>query len=196
MTKFLPEGYDKIPSTGRYMKLLEGKNTFRILGSAIVGWGYWNTAGKPVRLRERPSGRPLDIRTEDDGKETIKQFWAFPVYNYAEKMVQVLEVTQATIQNGIKSLVDDDNWGGPKGYDITIGKSSSGFNTEYTVMGIPPRPLDPAVAEEFANTPLNLAALFEGGDPFAGKPSAAEGIDGPGHQEPTISVDQPALPAA
>jgi len=37
MSGFLPEGYDKVPTTGRYMKLLEGKNTFRVLGRAITG---------------------------------------------------------------------------------------------------------------------------------------------------------------
>jgi len=36
MGNFLPEGYDKIPSTGRYMKLLDGRNVFRILSSAIT----------------------------------------------------------------------------------------------------------------------------------------------------------------
>jgi hypothetical protein len=126
MSNFLPEGYDKIPSTGRYMKLQEGKNAFRVLGSAITGWVYWNTAWKPVRLKERPAGRPMDIRTEDDGKESIKHFWAFPVWNYAEKMVQILEASQQTIQNGIKSLVDDENWGDPKAYDIAITRSGSG----------------------------------------------------------------------
>ncbi len=192
MRSVLPEGYDKIPSTGRYMKLLEGKNVFRVLGSAITGWEYWNTAGKAVRLRERPSGRPADIRTEDDGKEPIKHFWAFPVWNYADKMIQVLEVTQSTIQNGIKALVDDENWGDPKGYDIAVNKSGSGFGTEYSVLGIPPKPLDAAILDEYQKNAVNLAALYDGGDPFAGKPSALEAVDGPGFEEPTISADPPA----
>lgn len=183
---FLPEGYDKIPSTGRYMKLLEGENTFRVLSSAVVGWVYWNTSGKPVRLRERPSTRPLDIRTEQDGKENIKHFWAFAVWNYAERMVQVLEVTQVQIQGAIKALVDSKHWGDPKGYDITISRSGSGFDTEYVTQGIPPKPLDPKVAAEYAANPVNLRALYDNGDPFAGKPSAAEAVDGPGFQEPVI----------
>jgi hypothetical protein len=194
VSNFLPEGYDKIPSTGRYMRLQEGKNALRILGSAIVGYEYWNTAGKPVRLRERPSARPADIRTEKDGKESVKHFWAFPVWNYAEKSVQVLEVTQSTIQNGIKSLVDDENWGDPKAYDISITKSGDGLNTEYSVLGIPPKPLDQTVLQEYESNPVNLAALYDGGDPFAPKPSSAESVDGPGFQEPAIELD-PEAPA-
>lgn len=38
MNSFLPEGYDKAPSTGQHMKLQEGRNVFRVLGSAITGW--------------------------------------------------------------------------------------------------------------------------------------------------------------
>jgi hypothetical protein len=188
MSNCLPEGYDKIPSTGRYMKLQEGENVLRILSSAIVGWVYWNTSGKPVRLRERPAARPMDIRTEPDGKESIKHFWAFAVWNYAEKMVQVLEVTQVQIQGGIKALVDSKHWGDPKNYDITINRSGSGFDTEYIVNGIPPKPLDQKIAEEYAKSPVNLSALYESGDPFAGKPSSAEAVDGPGFQEPAIEM--------
>jgi hypothetical protein len=193
MSNCLPEGYDRVPSTGRYMKLLEGKNVFRALDRMVIG--YWNMAGKPVRLRQRPSSRPGDIRTEDDGKENIKDFWAFPVWNYADKAVQILEITQATIQNAIKALDEEENWGDPTGYDIAASKSGSGFGTEYSVLGIPPKPLDPAIAADYAKSPVNLGALFENGDPFAPKPSAAEAIDGPGHEDPTITVDDAPMPA-
>ena len=128
------------------------------------GWVYWNTAGKPVRLRERPSGRPVDIRTENDGKENVKHFWAFAVWNYADKMVQVLEVTQKQIQNGIKDLVDDEAWGDPKQYDIAVTRNGSGFDTEYLTKGIPPKPLGDGIAEEYAKNPVNLPALYDGGD--------------------------------
>jgi hypothetical protein len=194
MNNFLPEGYDKIPSTGRYMKLADGKNTFRVLSSAITGWEYWNDMGKPVRLKERPSGRPLDIRTESDGRENIKHFWAFVVWNYAEKMVQILEITHKQIMAGIKNLVDDENWGNPKSYDIMISRNGSGFDTEYVTQAIPPKPLDPKIVAEYEQNPANLSALFGGGDPFATKPAAEEAIDGPGYEEPAIVQEKPSVP--
>lgn len=194
MSNFLPEGYDKIPSTGRYMRLQEGRNVFRVLGSAITGWVYWNTAGKPVRLKERPAGRPVDIRTENDGKESVKHFWAFPVWNYAENMVQVLEVTQKQIMSGIKDLIDDEAWGDPKQYDIAVTRNGSGFDTEYLTKGIPHKTLDPKILAEFEKNPVSLGALFEGGDPFAGKPSSAEAVDGPGFQEPAIELGSDGAP--
>ena len=91
-------------------------------------------------MKERPAGRPLDIRTEHDGKENIKHFWAFVVWNYAEKIVQVLEVTQVQIESGIKELVDNKNWGDPKGYDISVSGSGSGFESpRVRDAGIPPK---------------------------------------------------------
>lgn len=192
MSNFLPEGYDKIPSSSRYMKLQDGKNTFRVLTSAVTGWVYWNTGNKPVRLKDRPSGRPLDMRADED--ETVKHFWAFAVWNYTEKMVQVLEITQKQIMTGLKALVDDDNWGDPKNYDITITRSGSGFDTEYITQGVPPKPMDPKIAEEFARNPVNLTAIFNGGDPFAGKPATEEAVDGPGFEEPAIEITEGAAP--
>lgn len=150
------------------MKLQEGENTFRVLSSAITGWVYWNTANKPVRLKTRVMETPGDMRTESDGKPTkIKHFWAFVVWNYDEKMIQILEVTQIQIQSGIKALVDSKHWGDPKGYDISISRSGSGFETEYVTQGIPPAPLSKSISDEYAKLTVKLEGLFTGEDPFA-----------------------------
>lgn len=136
----------------------------------------------------------MDIRTENDGKESVRHFWAFPVWNYAENMVQIFEVTQKQIMSGIKDVIDDEAWGDPKQNDIAVTRNGSGFDTEYLTKGIPHKPLDPKIIAEFENNPVNLAALFEGGDPFAGKPSTAEAVDGPGFQEPAIEQEPPPAP--
>lgn len=192
MNTFLPEGYDKIPSSSRYMKLKEGENTFRVLSVAVTGWLYWNTANKPVRFKNRLLETPNDIRTESDGKPAkIKHFWAFVVWNYDEKMIQLLEVTQNQIMTGIKALVDSKHWGDPKGYDISISRSGSGFETEYVTQGIPPIVLSKTVADEYAKLTVNLEGLFTGEDPFAGSPAtkpsepAAESAPLPAEPPPT-----------
>jgi hypothetical protein len=190
MSKFLPEGYDKIPSNSRYMKLQDGENTFRVLSSAVTGWLYWNSSNEPVRSKERWDEIPHDIRIESDGKQSkVKHFWAFVVWNYGEKMVQILEITQAQIQTGMKSLVDSKHWGDPKNYDIAISRAGSGFDTEYVVQGIPPKPLDPKIAAEYQKFKIDLNALFAGGDPF--DPSAAVRVTAP---EEAVVVDEPGFP--
>ena len=164
---FFPPGYDKVPSNSDYMKFRDGTNNLRILSSAIVGYEYWNTNNKPVRSRERWSSIPADCKQESDGQFKINHFWAFVVWNYEEKKVMLLEVTQKQIMTQIKAFVDNERWGDPKNYDITIDKSGAKFETKYVVMANPPiAPASPAIQESFKNRPVNLEALFTGGDPF------------------------------
>lgn len=163
--EFLPGDY-KAPA-GSFMKLVDGENTFRALSSAVIGWEYWNNEDKPVRLREEPIGTPADMRPSKDGKaEKVKHFWAFAVWNYAADRVQILEITQSSIQSAITALVKNKKWGTPKAYDITITREGSGFDTEYTVMPNPHAPLDAKAEAALKARPVNLEALFDGADPF------------------------------
>jgi hypothetical protein len=183
---FLPEGYKKIPSNSDYMTLQDGANTIRILSSAIVGYKYWTKDNKPVRSAERWESQPADIRVEEDGstKNNI-HFWAFVVWNYEESRVQVLEVNQKQIMSQMKALIDNSRWGDPKMYDITITRSGKGFDTEYVVQGNPPiEQAEPKILEAYAKKPVNLNALLENGDPFAGNTGA--------FQKPTILAEKSA----
>jgi hypothetical protein len=98
MSAFLPDNYER-PATsgGNYAKLEDGPNRFRILSAAKVGFLYWNTDNKPVRLTEKPETLPEDIRVENGKPDKIKHFWAFVVWSYRESRVQILEITQASI---------------------------------------------------------------------------------------------------
>ena len=171
---FLPNTYDKIPTNSDYMKLVEGDNNIRVLSSAVVGFEYWNTENKPVRSREGWDYIPADCKAEKDGSYKINHFWAFVVWNYDEKRVQLLEITQKKIMKQMKAFIDNPRWGDPKNYDITITKSGSGFDTEYIVQPNPPiADADPKILEAFSKKPVNLEGLFDGTDPFGGKGAPA-----------------------
>lgn len=160
---FLPEGYELPTANDKYMKFVQGDNKFRILSSAIVGIEFWlNVEGKrkPVRIK---IGGVAPEGFEDDPK----QFWAFVVYNYAEKKVQVLEVTQRGIQKSIKSLADDEDWGDPKGYDIIVNRQGEKLDTEYQVVPKPHSKIDPAITQLYNDMDIRLEALYEDKDPFA-----------------------------
>ena len=164
MNNFLPEDY-KIPqSPSGYMRFQPGLNSIRILSSAIVGYEYFTTENKPIRQREAFEEMPTNIK--DGGK--VKPFWAFVVWNYQLKTVQILELTQKSIMTSIKSLVDNPKWGDPKKYDIAITKIGEGMDTEYSVQGEPPIS-EPSneIKSAFASKNINLEALFDGEDPFA-----------------------------
>jgi hypothetical protein len=159
---FLQKDY-ALPKTGsRYTKLEKGDTVIRALSSAIVGWQYWTGENKPVRLRENPKKTPIDMR--EDSK--LKHFWAFAVWNYDTKALEVLELTQSSIQKAILSLINDEDWGDPKGYDIKITRTGDGLDTEYAVTPRPKKDIPSEAVEAFESTPLHLEALYEGNNPF------------------------------
>lgn len=164
---FFPDENYKVPTTSNYMKFVEGKNKFRVLSSAIVGYEYWTKDNKPMRSAEPFEGVPEDIKTDKDGKYNINHFWAFIVWNYEAKRVQILELTQKGLMNYIQSLVNDEVWGNPKGYDLVVTRKGSGMDTEYTAVANPHSPVEASISDQFGKMKIDLNALFSGADPFS-----------------------------
>ena len=100
-----------------------------------------------------------DIRLDKEGKaERVKDFWAF-VWNDAQK-VQILEITQSSIKSAIKAYVANKKWGDSKGYDITVKREGSGFDTEYTIMANPHTAVEVAAHKAYeARHPMRTATL-------------------------------------
>jgi len=166
---FLPDSYEKPAGTGKYYKLQQGDNRFRIVSSAIVGWEDWseeNDNGKIVRTPIRTKEKPAQLI---DPKKPAKHFWAFVIWDYADSSLKIMEVTQSTIQDAIFNLHSDANWGDPKNYDLNIKKTGEKMETKYSVMPAPPRPLAPEATKAIAETKIDLNKLYENGDPFEGE---------------------------
>lgn len=171
---FLPQGYEAPKASSGYMNLEKGTNKFLILDSAIVGYEYWNLSGKPVRVKSAPEETPVDIRREEDGKpERIKHFWAFPVWNFEDEKVQILEITQSTIMREITALVNNEEWGTPvQTYAITVTRDGEKLTTKYTVTPSPAKAVPEDVKAEWEKVSgrgFDLNRLFEGGNPFSDK---------------------------
>jgi hypothetical protein len=167
---FLPPNTKKPEtSSGNYMKFIDGENRIRIVTDAIVGWEWWvpgeNGKNKPVRVQECPEEVPAEAVSDGYGNY-IKEFYAFGVYNYAEKKIQILEITQKSIQEKLFNLEADPDWGDPKGYDIKIIRGKKGERVVYDVATVPHKELSMEVANAAAEKPMNLNALWEGKDPF------------------------------
>lgn len=172
MDMFFPDGYEVPATGGNYMKFEPGENKFRILKNPIFGWELW-IAKKPKRY---PYNTPVPIEDADNADldertglpRPAKHFWAMVVWNYKDKKVQVLEITQKGIQQSIKALMTSGGWGNPKGYDISVVKEGKGFETSYQVIPNPPKELSEEVAKEWEKLEdkVELEALYKGGDPF------------------------------
>lgn len=180
MSDFFGKEEVEIPSTSNYMRWEDDDNVFRILGAfsegtAIQGLEYWTTIDgkrKPVRLAKKADGTfpstPMSELEENRFGELDmpKYFWALPVWNYAEKKVQILEITQKTIIKSIKSYIANPKWGDPRDYDVIVNRGKEGEKTVYTVTVNPKEKLDKSILDQYLNTYINLAALFKGDDPF------------------------------
>lgn len=166
MDNFFPSENYKIPVMSNYLnKFPQGETSFRILTPAIVGYEYFRADNKPVRSREQFDGIPSDIK---EGSQ-VRHFWAFVIWNYEAKRIQILEITQKTIMTPLKALIDNPKWGNPVGkYDITITRKGSTMNdTEYAVMPNPATDTLAEITEAFDKAAIVLDVLFEGKDPFA-----------------------------
>jgi hypothetical protein len=178
-TDFFPKDYELPKTPSGYMKLEDGQNKFRILSAPLIGWMYWTKNNKPVRSPEPFTSTPEDARLDDDAFKP-KHFWNLIVWNYAEKRLQILEITQASIQGPINDLVCNADWGDPREYDITITKKGQKLDTEYTVQPSPQKAVPGEALAAFQAQRINLEALYVGGDPFAaGERDEITDKDGP-----------------
>lgn len=166
----------EVPSTSNYMKFEEGENRFRILGSfgektAIMGTEYWKTTDDnkriPVRIKLGESVPVGDLGINNFGEpEMPKHFWALPVYNYKEKRIQILEITQKSILQAITALAKNKKWGNPKDYDLVVTRVDE-KKISYSVTPDPKEKLEEGILKMYKEMNININALFTGDDPFS-----------------------------
>jgi hypothetical protein len=92
------------------------ENKFGILSAAITGYEYWTEDRKPVRAREPWKFIPNDADISGENGWNPKHFWAFVVYNFNEKQIQILEITQTGILSKLEGYVKNEDWGDPREY--------------------------------------------------------------------------------
>lgn len=158
---FLPSDYKSPSGSNNYMKLQLGENKIRILSKPILGWEDWKD-NKPVRYKiDKKPAKSIDPN------KPLKHFWSLIVWNYAEELIQVLNITQAGVRNPIEALCKDDDWGAPYFYDIKIIKTGEGKETKYSVNPSPHKKITDNIKEAFFEKRCNLDALFDNADPFS-----------------------------
>lgn len=188
---FLPKDYEVSGGAGgNYMRFEEGENKLRILASPIVGWEWWVDAnGNPREKNAKPQkgDKPVRVPREDgeipaDAGDTVREFWAMPVYNFQDKKVQVLEITQKGIMRTIQSLSRDKEWGTPLNYNLSVVRTGEGLDTSYEVIPSPPKELPKEATEAWEKVEakgFDLKALYDNGDPFGGQVSGSTKGDDP-----------------
>lgn len=165
---FLPGSY-KVPDKSRqFLKLEIGDNKIRILTAPVLGFIIFDSNNKPHR---KPFEDPftedeleaIAPKKNDEGKTTApKHFWMLAIWSYNEKELKILEVTQASIYKAIMSLFQDEDWGDPRNYDISIKKEGSTKNdTKYSVVPKAPKPVPEKALEALGILTPNLDAIYQ-----------------------------------
>ena len=181
---FFDEGYT-IPTESNYMKFVQGENLFRALSSPIVGMEYWITDPEDKKKRlpvRKHMGVNIPVSDLEENPKTHKvdmpkHFWAFVVYNYQDKRIQILEITQKGIQKDILALTKNPKWGTPKDFDIMVIRTGEGLDTDYSTQAQPKEKLDEGITQLYKDMNINLDLLFSGEDPFAGEKVSDEDMD-------------------
>jgi hypothetical protein len=165
---YFPKEYSipKSSDNSKYTKFEEGKTRFRILSTPLLGFEYWNQDKKPVRNLDKFENIPEDAKLDAEGKFKQRHFWAMKVYNYNTSQVEILEITQKTIQNTILAYAENEDYGDPREYDITVTREGEKMETSYSVIASPPKTASNEVIDADMTTPVNLKALLTGENPF------------------------------
>ncbi len=172
----LPKNVEIPKSAGQFMRFSDGKNRFRVLSDAVIGWEGWKDK-KPFRHEGAVCRiKPEQVDLNQNGNPNINYFWAMVVWNYGEKKIQVLSITQKTVMSVLKEFEDSSDWGDLRGYDVEVNRAKVGDKTTYTTMGIPPKPVSAEITEAYANTEIDLKKLFSGEYPIETAELATEDV--------------------
>ena len=197
MSSALPSNYvpadqedPAVPSKYFQLKKIPdgGTTTIRLCGTAtsghcIAGYQYFTAENRPRRFEVFPKNYLEDIGLTFDGKNKGTGEKAFPSFFLAwvvkrkeAEGYQILDITQQKVREALEATLRIDDYVVPDGqlanFYLTIGRKGAGKDTVYTVT---PVLKAPTAAESkhwaaVADT-IWLPALFEGGDPFEGRPN-------------------------
>ena len=152
-----------IPSSSQFMKFNDGANKLRIISDFVTGWEGWKD-NKPFRHEGQVCKiQATQVDLNKNNKPNINYFWAAIVYNYKEKRVQVLEITQKTVMSALQGFEENSDWGDLKGYDVTVNKSKEGGKTSYTVTPSPAKDMTIEAKQIIDNAEeMDLQKIFDG----------------------------------
>lgn len=160
------------------MDFNEGDNTFRILGSfedgtAVMGWEYWTNEvidgevkSRPVRVNEYDVIPVADVNEDSYGRPNLYFFWAFPVYNFDAKRIQILKIRQKTVREVIQKSVKNPKWGDPKNYNFVVDMDKNRKPMHLTSTE-PKEELGKDIWDKYKSMHIDMQAWMRGEDPFS-----------------------------
>lgn len=189
-----PTNFQTESSGSGYYKLEPGANKFRIVSDPVFGQEYWKTEKdeqgnpvfgengkakrKPIRVKLTETVPVSELEVDQWGNPgRVNHFMAMVVYDWKVGDFKIFSSVSKQVNAGIKTLVESEDWGDPKNYDIIINKTGSGRETKYSVMPSAKKPMPDNIMDALKEKTINLDALFTGENPF--EPGDAKSKDLP-----------------
>jgi hypothetical protein len=150
-----------------FMKLKEGKSRVRVLGNPVQFYVHWiETPDGQKRKINSPISDPKLVKQLVDNGFKRQARWIVKVLDRSDGGVKLLEVS-SQIFNGIKTLVQDEEWGPVTSYDVIIKRGSPGQQPLYQVTPCPKSPLDVEAksALQAFNDRVDLTKLTQPAEP-------------------------------
>jgi len=185
-------------------KLADGETTtIRLCGTAdtghcIAGYQYFTTEGKPRRFPTFPKKYMDDIGLTFEAKKTGGTEKASPTFFLAWACkrkeaddYQVFDIGQLKVREAIEAILNIEDYtievGEMANFYLTITRRGQKLETKYDVTPVLKAPSAAEMKHWRSRADsIWLPALFEGGDPFEGRPA---GSKAPSH-EPLTRRDE------
>ena len=111
-------------------------------------WGESSEGGvKPFRFSDDPSPEDIDeemgpeftrrMNREGTAPEKVKFAIAVPVYNYESSSVQIMQLSQKSLQNELDDISQMEDYANLLEWDFVLGKEGNGLETRYSLRPVP-----------------------------------------------------------
>lgn len=128
--------------------------------------------GKPIKFEE-------DVKTDKGAKRTVR-FAAVVIYRNTETKVNEVKGFKFgwQIYKLLRALNEDDEWGEPTGYDVTVTRTEE-EGSYYTLTPKPKTPITDEEKELVLSANLNLEAMYlgKGAEPQTSTEATEEEFD-------------------
>jgi len=191
-TNYVPANEEDPNAPSKYFqlkKLTDGQSTtIRLCGTAssghcIAGYQYFTMEGRPRRFPLFPRNYLDDIGLTYEAKRSggtekgVPSFFLAWVCKRKEvEGYQVFDISQQKVREAIEAILGIEDYtiadGEMANFYLTIARKGMGTDTKYTVTPVLKAPTA-AESKHWRATAgsIWLPALFEGGDPFEGRPT-------------------------
>jgi hypothetical protein len=135
---------------------------------------------KPFRFIEDPSPDDIEaemgpdysrrMNREGTAPEKVKFALAVPVYNYETTSVQIMQLSQKSLQNDLDDISHMEDYADLLSWDFVMGKEGNGLETRYSLRPAPRKKGSQDAIEsawsDAVSGGFDISRLLTGGNPF------------------------------